>query len=505
MAQPAQMIGGSGFPAQIGTSPSFPAIVIQTGTSPISAGTNGTSPSLPGNSLPEHNFIAERAVDDIRPSPENDRLYRPVDRDDPEIVALAESIAEHGVREPLVATLDDWIVSGHRRHAAARLAGMKTVPCRIEPIRRSDDIDHFVRLLREYNRQRDKTADEKLREELVSANPDEAYEALLAHRRQQAQVATPSLEIVGQMKRSEITDAKLPMLGAILRVLDQRREFWPLSDRQIHYALLNDPPLRHARKPESTYANDKQSYKSLTELLTRARLAGYVPMEAIADETRPVVTWDVHRDCRGFIRRELDGFLKGYFRDLMQSQPNHVEILGEKNTLLSILRPVAMRYCIPLTVGRGYSSLPPRHALAERYRRGGREKLVLLIVSDFDPDGEEIAHSFARSMRDDFFVDNIHAIKVALTAEQVERYHLPPNMTAKEQSSNYKKFVARHGRQVFEVEALQPAQLQDELRRAIDAAIDVPAFNAELDREKQDAAYLSGVRTTVHKTLRGLG
>lgn len=461
--------------------------------------------SLPDRNSPEHRLIGECPIDELKPSPENDRLYRPVDVDDPEIIALAESIAEHGVREPLVATLDGWILSGHRRHAAARLAGLKTVPCRIEPIRRSDDIDQFVKLLREYNRQRDKTADEKLREELVSANPDEAYEALLAHRRQQAQVAAPSLAIVGYKKRCEITGAKKPMLDAILHVLEQRREFWPLSDRQIHYALLNDPPLRHARKPDSTYVNDKRSYQSLTELLTRARLSGFVPMEAIADETRPVVTWDVHRDSRGFIRRELDGFLKGYFRNLMQSQPNHIEILGEKNTLLSILRPVAMRYCIPLTVGRGYSSLPPRHALAERYRRSGCEKLVLLIVSDFDPDGEEIAHSFARSMRDDFFVENIHAIKVALTAEQVERYRLPPNMTAKEQSSNYKKFVARHGRQVFEVEALQPAQLQDELRRAIDAVIDVPAFNAELDREKQDAAYLSGVRTTVHKTLHGLG
>lgn len=318
MAQSAQTIGGSSFLAQTGTSPSFPAIVVQTGTSPSSAGKTGTSPSS----------IVARPIDTLRPSPENDRLYRPVDRDDPEIIALAESIAEHGVREPLVATLEGWILSGHRRHAAARLAGLKTVPCRIEPIRRADDIDHFVKLLREYNRQRDKTADEKLREELVSANPDEAYEALLAHRRQQAQVATPALAIVGQMKRCEITDAKLPMLNA---------------------------------------------------------------------------------------------------------------------------------------------------------------------------------HSFARSMRDDFFVENIHAIKVALTAEQVERYHLPPNMTAKEQSANYKKFVARHGRQVFEVEALQPAQLQDELRRAIDAVIDVPAFNAELNREKLDAAYLSGVRTTVHKTLRGLG
>jgi hypothetical protein len=97
-----------------------------------------------------------------------------------------------------------------------------------------------------------------------------------------------------------------------------------------------------------------------------------------------------------------------------------------------------------------------------------------------------------------------HAVKVALTAEQVRRYALPPNMVAKESSPNYAKFVAKHGHNVFEVEALPPAQLQAELRQAIDAVIDRAAFNAELDREKQDAAYLAGVRATVHKTLQGM-
>jgi ParB-like chromosome segregation protein Spo0J len=455
----------------------------------------GTSPSLQ---------ISERRLDELRPSPENDTLYRPVDPTDPEIVALAESIRQHGLREPIVVTEDNWLVSGHRRHCAATLAGLTRVPCRVEPLRRADDCDAFVRLLREYNRQRDKTADEKLREELVTSNPVEAYQSLVDYRREQARVATPALRIVGETRRCAITDAKQPMLDAILTILKERRPYWPLSDRQIHYALLNDPPLKHARKPASVYANDRQSYKSLTELLTRARLAGDIEMEAIADETRPVVNWQVHQDSRGFIRGQFDRFLKGYWRNLMQSQPNHVEILGEKNTLLSILKPVAGEYCIPLTVGRGYSSLPPRHGMAERYHHSGREKLVLLIVSDFDPDGEEIAHSFARSMRDDFGVDEVYAVKVALTAEQVRRYALPPNMVAKESSPNYAKFVAKHGQNVFEVEALPPAQLQAELRQAIDSVIDRAAFNAELDREKHDAAYLAGVRATVHKTLQGM-
>jgi ParB-like chromosome segregation protein Spo0J len=448
--------------------------------------------------------IVMRSVWDITTSPENDKLYRPVDRNDPEIVALAQSIRLHGVREPLVITRDDWLISGHRRLCAAKLAGLQMVPCRIEPFNKYDDPDRFLHLLREYNRQREKTADEKLREELVTINPDEAYQALVEYRAEQSTVAAPAFAIVGMKRRKAISEAKRPMLTAILKVLRERRDFWPLSDRQIHYALLNDPPLKHASKADSIYGNDVKSYKALTELLTRARLAGDIEMEAIADETRPVVTWDVHQDTRAFVRRELDGFLKGYWRDLMQSQPNHVEILGEKNTLLSILKPVAAEFCIPLTVGRGFSSLPPRHAMEQRYRKSGKQKLVLLIVSDFDPDGEEIAQSFARSMRDDFGAGNIHPVKVALTAEQVARFRLPPNMLAKEKSPNYGKFVERHGRYVFEVEALPPAQLQAELRKAIDSVIDVATFNAEVDREKQDAMHLAGVRATVAKTLQGL-
>ncbi len=202
------------------------------------------------------------------------------------------------------------------------------------------------------------------------------------------------------------------MLAAILRVVETSRQYWPLSDRRIHYSLLNDPPLKHAGKTDSRYANDKASYKALVELLTRGRLAGRIPWQSIADTTRPVTTWKVFENPRLFVASELNGLFKGYWRDLMQSQPNHVEILGEKNTVDPILRDVPGQYTIPLTTGRGYCSIPPRYEMAQRFRKSSKEKLVLLLLSDFDPDGEEIAHSFARSMRDDFGIEDIHPIKV---------------------------------------------------------------------------------------------
>ncbi len=452
----------------------------------------------------DNDRISERPIDRIRPSPENARLYRPVDPPDPEVRALAQSIREHGVQEPLVITSDGWILSGHRRHVAAKLAGLKTVPCRVQPISRRKDGDQFVKLLREFNRQRVKSLDEKLREEVVSISPEEAYQALIEHREQQATTDVDTLPIRKRKRRPRISVAKMPFLRAVRKIINNRRRFWPLSDRQIHYALLNDPPLIHASKADSTYANTKQRYKSLVDLLTRARLERVIPMQAIADETRPVTIWDVHRDPQGFVRRELDRFLKGYWRDLMQSQPNHVEIVGEKNTIAPIIRPVAARYCIPMTIGRGFCSLRPRFDMAERFRKSGKQNFVLLILSDFDPDGEEIAHSLARSLRDDFRVREVQPVKVALTAGQVEEFDLSPIMQAKEDSVNYKRFIRKHGEDVFELEALEPEDLQAVLEKAIDSVIDMEAFNHEIDREKADAAFLHGVRQTVHDVLTDL-
>jgi hypothetical protein len=266
------------------------------------------------------------------------------------------------------------------------------------------------------------------------------------------------------------------------------------TERQIHYALLNAPPLIHAKKPQSTYRNTVQCYKATCDLVTRARLKGQIPFRAIQDLTRPVEAWHCHRGPGPFLRSQLDQFLKGYRRDLQQSQPNLIEILGEKSTILSIIEPVASEYGIPLTIGRGYCSIPPRHAMAQRFQRSGREKLILLVLGDFDPEGEDIAHSFARSMRDDFKIDEVEAVKVALSAAQVRELRLPPMMKAKETSSRYGDFVERHGDDVFELEAVPPEQLQRILRQAIDNGLDMDAFNAEVAAEKRDAAQLAGIR-----------
>ncbi|MCC6508020.1 MAG: ParB N-terminal domain-containing protein [Pirellulaceae bacterium] len=215
------------------------------------------------NSKLSHDSVSARALSEIRPAPENDDIYGVIDPDDPEIIALAASIHEHGIREPIVVSKDGYILSGHRRYTAAKRLKLKTVPCRVESIRRTDDIDRFVLLLREDNRQRDKSLAVKLREELVNANPTDAHRALSDYRYQQSFVEAESFAIEGVKQRCKISKAKIPFLNAIIDVLNNRRKFWPLSDRAIHYGLLNNPPLKHASKPGSTYDNTAKSYNAL--------------------------------------------------------------------------------------------------------------------------------------------------------------------------------------------------------------------------------------------------
>lgn len=450
--------------------------------------------------------VRVRRLVELKPSPENLDLYRPVDASGGwSLDELSRSIRRHGVLEPLVISLDGYVLSGHRRLAAARKAGLATVPVRTRKVSRASDPDAFVVLLREHNRQRAKTLDEQLHEVIIDSDPDAAIRAVREYRAARLRPDVPALKLGKGAGRKAISGAKRPLLEAVLRVIEARRAFWPLSDRQVHYALLNAPPLTHAKKPGSRYRNDRPSYRAAVDILTRARLAGLVPMEAIGDETRPVRVWRTHPEASGYVAEALGDLFKDYRRDLQASQPAHVEILAEKNTVRAVAEPLAAEYCIPLTSGRGYCSLPPRAAIAERFGNSGKERLILLVLSDLDPDGEEIASSFGRSMRDDFGVrgEDLQVVKVALTTDQAKDMDLPPALQAKRSSPRYKKFVAANGTDAYELEAVPAETLQEMLKGAIERVLDMSALEDDIEQERRDLLFLAEQRRRVLRALNG--
>ena len=183
------------------------------------------------------------------------------------------------------------------------------------------------------NSQRQKTPADLIREQIAgcTVDPDEAYWDLVADRRERAEDAVlnaPALASGERRARKPISAAKRPMLDAILAIVEEYEAEWPLSDRQVHYLLLPDPPLRNAGDPASRYANDLRSYKDTSDMHTRARLEGEVEWEAIADTTRPHTSWRCYPSVGPFARDQIGQLFRGYARDLLQSQPCHVELLA---------------------------------------------------------------------------------------------------------------------------------------------------------------------------------
>lgn len=438
----------------------------------------------------------------IQPASLNDKLYDPIDENEPSFQALVSSIEELGILEPIVVSADGYILSGHRRHAGACVIGLQTIPVRIRhDVSYLRDPDEFLRLLASYNRQRVKTTSEQVREEVVLM-ADHSCEQVRRYRREASMVTADTVELRGRRRRSAIRD-KLELRNAIVRVIDEERRNWPLSDRAVHYRLLNIPGLVRNDKTRVPYRNNPASYDDVTNMLTRLRLDGTVPYEAIADETRPVLVWDTHRCVGDYVRRECDAFLTGYFRSLLQSQPNWIELLVEKNTVANQLKTVSSKYTIPMTSGRGYSSLPPRKEMVDRFRDSGREKLVVIVVSDFDPEGQDIPGSFGISLRDDFGIPahQLKIIKAALTADQVQRMKLHEGQISKDSSSRYKRFVQEYGERAWELEALSADQLREIVEAAIRDVLDTNAFEAEVAREVAEQLELNEKRRQLRQAL----
>ena len=168
-----------------------------------------------------------------------------------------------------------------------------------------------------------------------------------------------------------------------------------------------------------------------------------------------------------------------------------------------MVEKVASQYCVPVTTTRGFPSLTPRNELSQRFLRSGKKILVLLILSDFDPDGEMIASSIARSLRDDFNIHelSIRAIKVGLTYEDVQENDFPSDVEAKVTSPNYKAFTAQYGNRVVELDAASVEWIQAKLSAAIEAEIDIEEFLAQEALEEQDSVVIKAQRALMIRSL----
>ena len=175
-----------------------------------------------------------------------------------------------------------------------------------------------------------KTIAEKIREKQATADFQGNYRHYV-DRRSQSELDLSPVQFRKTINRSKISDQKTEMVKEIKSIVNSLRKYWPLTDRTIHYGMLNNPPLRNTARPSlGRYCNNKKCYGDLCDLVTRMRLEETIPFECIADETR-VTDCNYGFDCVStFVSQEIKTMLGGYHRDLLQSQSVHVEMIVEK-------------------------------------------------------------------------------------------------------------------------------------------------------------------------------
>lgn len=139
-------------------------------------------------------------------------------------------------------------------------------------------------------------------------------------------------------------------------------------------------------------------------------------------------------------------------------------------------------------------------------KRNGKPKFTRRA----DPAGMYIAQSFAQSMRDDFGVENIHAIKVAVTPGQVDQYELPRGPKVKIKRKGKKddpraaKFIELHGEHVYEVESLPDGEPEKLLDEAIRSVLNLDAYNHECEQEPVDVDDITSKRKSALWALQGM-
>ena len=460
----------------------------------------------PPRRKPSRRIHGVRHISEIFPTPENWTIYRKPDLTDQTFIQLCNSIRESGINTPLEISSDGFIISGHRRFLAASQCGIGEIPVIVDDKILMADLTppERIGLLIERNKGiRIKTDSEHYLEAAAAVDPEEAVRKAQV-RKSQVLVKTKTsgleaVEIAGSISRTDPSGERADMLKAVLEILAELRSnnFLPTSGRSIHYKLLAKKVRTSNRKNGYIYGTRPGSSALLSKLLTDARSAGLINHDDLDDGTRPSQQFVSSGTIGNYISETLDGIFANYFSDVHADQLNHVEILVEKNTIFPLLlKHVAHRLRVPITSLRGYGGFPAARDVAGRFRKSGKEKLVVIYVSDLDPEGLDMPASWKKYLLHDFSVDAT-VYRAAVTPEQVQKYHLPPDADVKLSSTRAGKFIQEHGDECWELDSMPEQVLIDEVSRAVRAMLDIGAMNRAFARERESDIELARMEASV--------
>lgn len=273
------------------------------------------------------------------------------------------------------------------------------------------------------------------------------------------------------LKMSRKTLAIIDQVNEIL--LRYARQGYRLTGRQIYYRFIAldlfpddwiDTEWNIKNKLDPNTKNTIKNYKRLLDIINNGRLSGRVDWDRILDNTREVTRWQHWSSPSEALRSTA----KYYEIDKWKGQQHYVLAMVEKDAAETYIRPVCSREDIEFFSSRGYSSSTALYDLGKYLRgirdRDGREVHVLYI-GDHDPSGMDMPR-YVKERLELFSEGEIDVVRLALNMDQVVQYQPPPN-PAKKTDSRAAGYIAEHGDDSYELDALEPAVLSQILTDAI--------------------------------------
>ncbi len=258
-----------------------------------------------------------------------------------------------------------------------------------------------------------------------------------------------------------LRDATLEMIKIINKIVDgYSRKNLRMTVRQLYYQLVAKDQIE----------NTVKSYKRIVKLVTDGRLAGLIDWDAIEDRARSFITrtrWDSAQQI-------IDASANGFHQDMWANQEERPFVLIEKEALSGVLADVCYRYDVPLLACKGYPSATVLREFALNDilpALDGDQTAVILHLGDHDPSGIDMTRDIDE--RVELFCDgrSITMARLALNMLQIERLKPPPN-PAKQTDSRFGAYVRKFGKRCWELDALDPEELQSIVKRSIVQRID---------------------------------
>jgi hypothetical protein len=298
----------------------------------------------------------------------------------------------------------------------------------------------------------------------------------------------------------------LAVIQAVRAVLEEYKDYLPVSLRQIFYRLV----------AEYGYDKTEAAYNRLGNHVARARRAQLLPFDAIHDGQGSPLEARHYTGEEGFWA-EVEEHAGMFHLNRMAGQPVRIEVWAEAGTKDQLFKTTG-RYGIPVYSSRGYTSVTNTYAVARRALKA-EVPTILLHIGDHDPSGVGIYETLIedasmflvqeryRILHDEgadgltlaqfqedakwrrlispeaWYLEpkdapSIRAVRVALSEEQVDEYGIetaPP----KPSDSRSKTWAG----ETAQAEALPPDLLARILTDAIEAELDMDLYEETVSRE----------------------